>query len=131
MAQEQLPHFKMAFLHPKYWLFWIGLGFFRLILLLPYPLLLKIGSSLGWLFSKLSVGKKRAAIARRNLELCFPEKTEICKGEDREPQKSLPGTFFKSQPCRCRKSSNQHNKIDVFPDRSPVGRHLMFGINVT
>jgi KDO2-lipid IV(A) lauroyltransferase len=81
MAQEQLPHFKMAFLHPKYWLFWIGLGFFRLILLLPYPLLLKIGSSLGWLFSKLSVGKKRAAIARRNLELCFPEKTEIQREE--------------------------------------------------
>ncbi|MGV6989575.1 LpxL/LpxP family Kdo(2)-lipid IV(A) lauroyl/palmitoleoyl acyltransferase [Testudinibacter sp. P80/BLE/0925] len=75
MAQEQLPQFKREFLHPKYWFFWIGLGLFRLILLLPYPLLLQIGTSLGWLFSKLGVGKKRAAIARRNLELCFPQKT--------------------------------------------------------
>ncbi|MDH3001347.1 lipid A biosynthesis lauroyl acyltransferase [Chelonobacter oris] len=77
MAQEQLPQFKKEFLHPRYWLFWTGLGVFRLILLLPYPVLFRIGTSLGWLFSKLSVGKKRAAIARRNLALCFPEKTAL------------------------------------------------------
>ncbi|MGR6981701.1 Kdo(2)-lipid IV(A) acyltransferase [Testudinibacter sp. P27/CKL/0425] len=76
MATDQRPQFQPAFLHPKHWLFWLGLGFFRLILLLPYPILLKIGTSLGWLFANLSVGKKRAKIARRNLELCFPEKTE-------------------------------------------------------
>ncbi|SMB85478.1 KDO2-lipid IV(A) lauroyltransferase [Pasteurella testudinis DSM 23072] len=77
MAQgSQIPHFKAAFLHPKYWLFWFGLAFFRLFLLLPYPVLLKIGTGLGWLFSKLSIGKKRAEIARRNLALCFPQKSE-------------------------------------------------------
>lgn len=42
-------------------------------LLLPYPILRHIGNGLGWLFSKLKVGKRRAAITRRNLELCFPE----------------------------------------------------------
>jgi len=31
---------------------------------------------IGWLFSKIKVGKRRAAIARRNLELCFPEMSE-------------------------------------------------------
>lgn len=45
-------------------------------LLLPYPILRHIGNGLGWLFSKLKVGKRRAAIARRNLELCFPEMPE-------------------------------------------------------
>jgi len=45
-------------------------------LLLPYPILRHIGNGLGWLFSKLKVGKGRAAIARRNLELCFPEMPE-------------------------------------------------------
>ncbi|TNH04882.1 LpxL/LpxP family Kdo(2)-lipid IV(A) lauroyl/palmitoleoyl acyltransferase [Testudinibacter sp. TR-2022] len=73
---SQIPHFKAAFLHPKYWPFWIGLAFFRLLLLLPYPILLKIGTGLGWIFSKLSIGKKRAKVARRNLELCFPQKSE-------------------------------------------------------
>lgn len=75
MAAQQ-PQFKREFLHPRYWLFWIGLAVFRLILLLPYPLLLKIGTLLGWLFSRLNIGKKRAKIARRNLALCFPQKTD-------------------------------------------------------
>lgn len=72
MAQEQLPHFKMAFLHPKYWLFWIGLGFFRLILLLPYPLLLKIGSSLGWLFFKIERRQKTGGNCTSQFGALFP-----------------------------------------------------------
>lgn len=63
----------MAFLKPKYWGFWLGLGFFRLILLLPYPILRRIGEGLGLLFAKLKTGKRRMKIARRNLELCFPD----------------------------------------------------------
>ena len=73
MAKNHLPAFQLSFLKPKYWGLWLGLGFFRLILLLPYPLLRWIGEGLGSLFAKLSVGKRRAKIARRNLELCFPD----------------------------------------------------------
>ncbi|MGQ0286045.1 Kdo(2)-lipid IV(A) acyltransferase [Pasteurellaceae bacterium 22721_9_1] len=73
MSQQQMPQFQTAFLHPKYWGFWLGLGVYWLILCLPYPILLKIGDGLGWLFSKLKVGKRREKIARRNLELAFPE----------------------------------------------------------
>ncbi|EIJ70614.1 Kdo(2)-lipid IV(A) acyltransferase [Pasteurella bettyae] len=73
MPKNSPPKFDKAFLIPKYWLFWIGLFFFRLVLLLPYPILKNIGHGLGHLFSKLSVGKRRAKIARRNLELCFPD----------------------------------------------------------
>ncbi|POY45205.1 lipid A biosynthesis lauroyl acyltransferase [Avibacterium gallinarum] len=76
MANSSLPRFQRAFLAPKYWGFWIGLAIWRLILFLPYPLLLKIGNGLGWLFSKLNVGKRRMKIAKRNLTLCFPDYSE-------------------------------------------------------
>ena len=66
----------MAFLKPKYWGLWLSLGFFRLILLLPYPILRRIGEGLGLLFAKLKTGKRRMKIARRNLELCFPDYSE-------------------------------------------------------
>lgn len=75
-SSSKLPPFKISFLAPKYWLLWFGIGIFRLILLLPYPLLVKLGKGLGWLFSRLNVGKRRINIARRNLELCFPNLSE-------------------------------------------------------
>lgn len=71
--KKQLPPFQRAFLHPKYWGLWLGLGVFKLILCLPYPVLAKLGLSLGKLFSSLGFGKRRMKIARRNLELCFPD----------------------------------------------------------
>ncbi|QIW16235.1 lipid A biosynthesis lauroyl acyltransferase [Pasteurellaceae bacterium RH1A] len=70
--KQKYPPFNKAFLQPKYWPLWLGLGLFRLILLLPYPVLRQIGLGLGKLFARLSLGKRRMAIARRNLELCFP-----------------------------------------------------------
>ncbi|MFA9488993.1 MULTISPECIES: Kdo(2)-lipid IV(A) acyltransferase [unclassified Mannheimia] len=70
--KKQLPPFQKQFLHPKYWGLWIGLGIFKLILCLPYPVLVKIGLGLGKLFASLGFGKRRMRIARRNLELCFP-----------------------------------------------------------
>lgn len=73
MANSSLPSFKLHFLYPRYWLIWIGLAFFRLILLLPYPILLKLGYGLGFIFTKIKVGQRRANIARRNLELAFPQ----------------------------------------------------------
>lgn len=76
MANSSLPKFQRAFFAPKYWLFWIGLVIWRIILFLPYPVLLKIGYALGWIFSKLKVGKRRIRIAKRNLSLCFPDYSE-------------------------------------------------------
>lgn len=70
--KKQLPPFKIGFLHPKYWGLWLGLAIFKLILCLPYPVLVKIGLGLGKLFANLGFGKRRIRIARRNLELCFP-----------------------------------------------------------
>ncbi|VTR36758.1 lipid A biosynthesis lauroyl acyltransferase [Actinobacillus pleuropneumoniae] len=50
-----------------------GLGLFKLILCLPYPVLVVLGKGIGKLFAKLGFGKRRMRIARRNLELCFPD----------------------------------------------------------
>lgn len=75
MIEKQLPPFQRAFLHPKYWGLWLGLGIFKLILALPYPILVRIGKSLGKLFLRLGFGKRRMRIAKRNLELCFPDYT--------------------------------------------------------
>ena len=59
--------------HPRYWPTWIALGLLRLFEPLPYPLLLWLGRRLGDLLVILPLSFVR--IARRNLELCFPEKT--------------------------------------------------------
>ncbi|CAH0541806.1 LpxL/LpxP family Kdo(2)-lipid IV(A) lauroyl/palmitoleoyl acyltransferase [Vibrio marisflavi] len=70
------PAFSLSLLHPKYWGVWFGFGLLALIVnILPYFILLKLGRSLGKLGNL--IGKKRVSIARRNLELAFPNKTDV------------------------------------------------------
>ncbi|MGV8577827.1 LpxL/LpxP family acyltransferase, partial [Pseudomonas aeruginosa] len=57
-------------MRPRYWLLWIGLGILYLLVLLPYPLIYRLGHGLGRIAMRLM--KRRVKIARRNLELCFP-----------------------------------------------------------
>lgn len=73
MNNQKFPPFEWRFLHPKYWGLWLGLGLFKLILCLPYPALVVLGKGLGKLFAMVGFGKRRIRIARRNLELCFPQ----------------------------------------------------------
>ncbi|MBV2132817.1 lipid A biosynthesis lauroyl acyltransferase [Pseudomonas sp. MAP12] len=65
------PRFRAAFLHPRFWLLWLGLGLLWLVVQLPYKALLKLGRALGALM--LLGARSRRHIAARNLELCFPE----------------------------------------------------------
>ncbi len=58
---------------PKYWPTWVILGILRLAQFLPYAIQVLLGTILGWLLSFLPLSYVR--IARRNLELCFPERT--------------------------------------------------------
>lgn len=62
--------FQKQFLHPRFWLLWLGLGLLWLLVQLPYPLLLKLGRWLGALMYRFAGSRRH--IARRNLELCFP-----------------------------------------------------------
>lgn len=65
------PQFRAYFLHPRFWPLWLGLALLWLLVQLPYPLLLQMGRGLGALMFRFA-GSRRY-IARRNLELCFPE----------------------------------------------------------
>ena len=65
------PTFRIAFLHPRYWLMWLGFALLWLIAQLPYVVLLLLGRVLGRLM--LLVATSRRHIVTRNLELCFPE----------------------------------------------------------
>ena len=68
------PSFRLAFLNPRYWPLWLGLGLLWLLVQLPYAVLLRLARGLGWIFYH--VAEQRRAIARRNLELCFPQLDE-------------------------------------------------------
>jgi KDO2-lipid IV(A) lauroyltransferase len=62
---------KAAFLHPKYWPTWLGIGFLRIFEPLPNALLHRLGRAVGLFVYLFPSPFKR--IARRNIELCLPE----------------------------------------------------------
>lgn len=65
------PRFRACFLHPRFWLLWLGLGLLWLVIQLPYRVLLALGRMLGKAMYHLAGSRRH--IARRNLELCFPD----------------------------------------------------------
>lgn len=64
--------FRAAFLHPRFWPLWLGLGLLWLVVQLPYTVLLQLGRLLGAVMYRVSPRRK---IAARNLELCLPERS--------------------------------------------------------
>lgn len=72
MSKSIKPDFTLSLIHPKYWGIWLGFGFLALLVnLLPYKLLYFLGRKLGQFSMKL--GKSRVKVAKRNLELAFPD----------------------------------------------------------
>ncbi len=62
---------RAAFLHPKYWPTWLGIGFLRLFEPLHHHLLYLLGRGVGLFVFLFPTSFKR--IAARNLELALPE----------------------------------------------------------
>lgn len=58
-------------LAPRYWPTWIGLGLLRLVALLPFPAMVRVGRAVGAVLRRLPTGYVRTA--RRNIDLCLPE----------------------------------------------------------
>jgi len=56
---------------PRYWPTWAGIGLLWLLSLLPFAWMIAIGTGLGHLLRL--VARRFVRIARRNLELCFPQ----------------------------------------------------------
>ena len=65
--------FRIALLHPRYWLTWLGLGLLFIVTLLPLSMVDWLGCRLGTYAARKN--KKRFNIAKTNLSLCFPEKS--------------------------------------------------------
>ncbi|RTE87694.1 LpxL/LpxP family Kdo(2)-lipid IV(A) lauroyl/palmitoleoyl acyltransferase [Aliidiomarina sp. B3213] len=68
------PKFEGRFLLPQFWPTWLMVGFLYLLSWLPFSLQLQLGKGLGRLFKKSM--KKRVLIAKKNLQLSFPGKSE-------------------------------------------------------
>lgn len=68
------PTFSLNLLHPRHWLTWLLIGLFRLAVYLPFSWQLSIGKYIGLLIHK--VLKSRRHIAKVNIGLCFPDKSE-------------------------------------------------------
>lgn len=68
------PEFSYKFLLPKYWGIWLGFTIMFLISLLPYTVIHRIGLALTPILKKLL--KRRHHIARKNLQICFPNMPE-------------------------------------------------------
>lgn len=66
--------FQWQFLHPRYWISWIGLGLMRISIYLPVSMQLLAGKLVAGIMSPFL--NKRRKIADKNLELCFPEMSQ-------------------------------------------------------
>lgn len=62
---------RFALLAPRYWPTWAGMAILRLLVLLPFCVLVPVGAALGGIFRWLPLRFVRTA--RRNIELCLPE----------------------------------------------------------
>lgn len=67
------PNLELKLFHPKHWGTWLGLGFLKFVAIIPYSLMKKTSSILGYLFYNLA--KRRKHIIETNINLCFPEKS--------------------------------------------------------
>ena len=73
-SNVHLYRFKLAYLHPRYWLTWLGLALYFLFTLLPMRVLDWFGERLGDYVARKN--RKRFNIVKVNLALCFPDKSE-------------------------------------------------------
>ena len=56
---------RLRLLAPRYWLWWAGLGLLRALALLPFPVIVWLGTALGLLVRQLPISFVK--IARRNM----------------------------------------------------------------
>jgi len=68
---ERATSMRLDLFGPKYWPTWLGLGFLRILELLPFWAQRHVGFALGGLIRRLPLAYVR--IARRNIELCMPQ----------------------------------------------------------
>lgn len=87
--------FRLALLHPRYWLTWLGFLLWYALSWLPYRVQYSLGRVLGKLLYRLA-GRRRQ-IARANLDLCFPSwSAERREQVTRQIMESIGIAFFET-----------------------------------
>ncbi|PCJ31977.1 MAG: lipid A biosynthesis acyltransferase [Gammaproteobacteria bacterium] len=84
--------FQWQFIHPRFWLNYLGLAIMRLSIYLPTSLQLALGKLISFILQPFL--RKRTHIARRNLQLCFPEMTEQQRVELLKKNQQSIGMMF-------------------------------------
>lgn len=67
------------YLHPRYWLLWLGLGMMWLVAHLPYRLQMGFGRLIGTFMYHMIPARRK--IAEINLQLCFPEMSDQARAQ--------------------------------------------------
>jgi KDO2-lipid IV(A) lauroyltransferase len=89
---------KAAYLHPKYWPTWLGLGILRVLVPLPHRMLYLLGRGVGLFIYLFPTPFKR--IARRNIELALPELDSVARTRVlREHFAGLGSALFETAIC--------------------------------
>ena len=68
-----MPAFDKTLLHPRYFTTWLGLGLLFVFARIGRPARRGLARAAAWVFMR--VNPRRTDIARRNLELCYPNQT--------------------------------------------------------
>ena len=69
------PHFSWKLIHPKYWpVLFAVLIWWVVVQVLPFRLQMWLGTCIGYVYKY--VARERNIIARKNIDLCFPELSE-------------------------------------------------------
>ncbi len=68
---SNVPAFRLALLHPRFWVAWLGIGILFIIAWLPEFVTALLGHVLGGYIA--TNNKKRRHIAEINLRLCYPD----------------------------------------------------------
>lgn len=72
---KKIPNFNCSFLHPRFWIIWLGIGILYILVLLPYPIIHFIGIRIGRISKYFMLS--RMHIIRKNLSLCFPHLSNL------------------------------------------------------
>lgn len=71
------PFRPLDYWHPRFWPTWVGIGFIRLMSVLPWRAQQAVGNALGTVAYALV--KKRTQVMQANLKLCFPELSDAAR----------------------------------------------------
>ena len=101
---ESHPYLTYKFVHPKYWINWVGIALLGAVCLLPRGSRTAFGSAIGLI--GLAFAKRRRKIVEKNLRVCFPDLT------DQEVKKKIVRNFKSSGTAIL-----ETFEAWVFPDR--------------